>query len=75
MYIRLSDNKKSLLGNTSRLMSYGNGLAEESEQDTGSDGGSDDSGYVRCHSVHQKVVGRIDFASYHFRYTCAVRDC
>ena len=39
-------------------------LSKESQQDTGSYGRADHSGYVRSHGVHEQVVARVAFETY-----------
>ena len=50
-------------------------LAEEAQEDTGCNRGTDHTGNVRSHGVHEKVVLRVDFTTYGLGYTCTVRHC
>ena len=49
-------------------------LPEETEEDSGGDGGADDSGDVRSHRVHQKVVVRVELPADDLGDTRAVRN-
>ena len=48
-------------------------LSKETQKNTGSHGGADYACHIRPHSVHQKMVVRVEFAAYDFGYTCTVR--
>ena len=49
-------------------------LPEETEEDSGGDRRADDSGDVRSHRVHQKVVVRVELPADDLGYTRAVRN-
>ena len=49
------------------------GLSQEAQQDTGRDGGADDTGYVRAHGMHEQVVVLVEFTADDLGYAGAVR--
>ena len=53
---------------------YSMALAEEAEEDARSDSRAYDSGYIRCHGLHEEMVAWIAFPSDSLRNACAVRD-
>ena len=50
-------------------------LAQEAQKDTGSHGGTDDSGDIRTHGMHQQVIARVELPAHSLRHSCAVRHC
>ena len=49
-------------------------LSQKAKKNSGRHRRTDNSCYIRSHCVHEQVVVRIEFPSYDFRYTGAVRN-
>ncbi len=50
-------------------------LDEEAPQNAGADGGTDDTGRIAGHSVHQQKVGGVFFEAHYMHFAGRTGDC